>query len=218
MAHAVRLRQAVSLAGRFPVLAGVSLEVDEGSVVHIFGPNGAGKSSLLRLCSGLLALHSGEGTVLGLDLSCERRELRRLVGLLGHHHHLYEELSVEENLRFFIKAGGCDPALASSASSRLGLGGRLYSTPVGRLSAGQRRRAALAVLSARDPRLWLLDEPHAGLDEEARDLVDRLILQATERGRTVLIASHEKERVGLLADRVVHVAGGRVVGEPTYVA
>ena len=96
----------------------------------------------------------------------------------------------------------------------VGLTGRLRTTAVGRLSAGQRRRAALAVLVARDPMLWLLDEPHAGLDAEHRDLLDALVRDAAARGATVLLASHEHERASSLAGRVLTMAGGQVVPTP----
>ncbi|MGO9560673.1 MAG: heme ABC exporter ATP-binding protein CcmA [Acidimicrobiales bacterium] len=218
MAPAVRLREAVALAGRFPLLAGVSLEIDEGEVAHVRGPNGAGKTSLLRLCCGLVPLHSGEASVLGYDLAVDRSAVRRHVGLLGHQGFLYEELTVEENLRYALRSFGLDTDLAAAAAARLGLDGRLPSTPVGRLSAGQRRRTALALLLARDPRLWLLDEPHAGLDQEGRELLDELITESRAKGRTVLLCSHEHEHAGALSNRTVWLAGGQVVEEPASVA
>lgn len=214
MASAVRLHEAVALAGRFPLLAGASLEVSEGEVVHLRGPNGAGKTSLLKVLAGLLEVRAGEAEVLGRDLVADRRAVRREVGMLGHQSFLYEELTVEENLRFALRATRGDVNRAGDALARLGLGGRLASTPVGRCSAGQRRRASIAVLVARSPRLWLLDEPHAGLDQDGRDLLDELLAGSSEVGRTVLFASHEHERAETLADRVVHLAGGRVAGGP----
>ena len=148
MPPAVRLHEAVALAGRFPLLAGACLEVGEGEVVHLRGPNGAGKTSLLKVLAGLLAVHSGEATVLGRDLVADRRAVRREVGMLGHQSFLYEELTVEENLRFAVRAArGCghrDPPGARAVRFR----GSLASTPVGRCSAGQQRRASLAVLVA----------------------------------------------------------------------
>jgi heme ABC exporter ATP-binding subunit CcmA len=214
MAPAVRLREAVALAGRFPLLAGVSLDIDEGEVVHLRGPNGAGKTSLLRLCCGLVALHSGEAVVLGHDLAVDNRSVRRQVGLLAHDHHCYDELTVEENLRYSLRSFGVDPSAAGPAAARLGLGGRLATTPLAQLSAGQRRRTALAVLVARAPRLWLLDEPHAGLDQEGRDLLDELIAESRLVGRTVVLCSHEHERAEAVSDRVIRIAGGRVVEGP----
>lgn len=218
MAPAVRLREAVALADHFPLLAGVSLDIGEGEVAHIRGPNGAGKTSLLRLCCGLVPLHSGEATVLGHDLSLDRRAVRRAVGLLSHQSLLYEELTVEENLRYALRSFGLEASRAGGAASRLGLVGRLYTTAVGKLSAGQRRRTALAVLVARDPRLWLLDEPHAGLDEEGRALLDELVAESRAKGRTVLLSSHEHELAEAISDRVILLAGGRVQEEPAVVA
>jgi energy-coupling factor transporter ATP-binding protein EcfA2 len=92
------------------------------------------------------------------------------------------------------------------------LAGRLLKTSASKLSAGQRRRVALAVLTARWPELWLLDEPHAGLDASARDTLDRLITDAGTEGVTVLIASHETGFVESLAARAVTVTGGRITG------
>lgn len=211
MASAIRLHEAVALAGRFPLLAGASLEVAEGEVVHLRGPNGAGKTSLLKVLAGLLEVHAGEAEVLGRDLRADRRAVRREVGMLGHQSYLYEELTVEENLRFAVRASRGDQRAIAPALARLGLGGRLGATAVGRCSAGQRRRTALAVLVARDARLWLLDEPHAGLDADGRDLLDELLATSAERGRTVVFASHEYDRAAGLAGRVVEIAGGRVV-------
>jgi ABC-type multidrug transport system ATPase subunit len=79
---------------------------------------------------------------------------------------------------------------------------------VGRLSAGQRRRTSLACLLSRRPELWLLDEPHAGLDHETRDQLDALVGQAVAQGATVLLASHELDRAESLAHRVVELVGG----------
>lgn len=210
MPPAVHLRTAVALAGRFPALSGVDLTVQPGEVVVVLGPNGAGKTSLLRACAGLLPVTSGEATVLGHDLRADRSSVRREVGLLGHAAPLYDELTAAENVRFAVRAAGLPGDRARPALERLGLVGRLARTTAGRLSAGQRRRAALAVVVARDPQLWLLDEPHAGLDAAARRLLDDLVAEAAGRGAAVLLSSHEPDLAVPLADRTVAMAGGRV--------
>src|ERR1700722_12649590 len=210
MALAVHFRDVVSLAGRFPLLSGASIDVADGEVVHLRGPNGAGKTSLLRALAGLLPVDSGEAIVLGHDLRSDPRAVRRVIGLLGHSTFLYDDLTVEENLRFALTASHQPIARAAGAIERLGLDGRLATTQVSKLSAGQRRRCALAVLLARAPRLWLLDEPHAGLDPEGRDLVDDLITEARDAGVTIVLASHDLERIAPIADRVVEVVGGRL--------
>ena len=213
MEPVVRLRSAVTLLGRFPALAGVELSVDPGEVVLLRGANGAGKSTLLRLCAGLLAPSSGEATVLGHDLGTARgrRAVRQRVGLLAHATFLYDDLTVADNVHFWARASGADPADADAAMARLGLDGRLADVAAARLSAGQRRRTSLAAMVARRPELWLLDEPHAGLDAAGRDLVDELVGDARRAGVTVLVASHELERATGLAGREVVLAGGTVV-------
>ncbi len=210
----IRFRSAVALVGRFPVLAGVDLEVASGEILLLQGANGAGKTSLLRACAGLLRVVTGEATVLGADLVADPRAVRRRVGLLGHATGLYDDLTAAENVRFAVRSAGAQAAGVGPALARLGLEGRLASTPVGSLSAGQRRRAALAALVARNPELWLLDEPHAGLDAEHRDILDDLVRGAVEHGGTVLLASHEQDRATALAGRVVTVAGGMVTAPP----
>jgi len=210
MPPAVRFRAAVSLLGRFPALAGVDLDVAAGEVVLVQGPNGAGKTTLLRACAGLVGIASGEVEVLGCDLRRHRRAVRRRVGLLGHAGFLYDDLTVLDNLRFSARAAGRGDGDARGALARLGLDGRLADVVVAKLSAGQRRRVAIAAVVARRPELWLLDEPHAGLDSAGRDLLDSLVREAVLAGGTVLIASHEVERAGALASRTVTMAGGRI--------
>lgn len=209
----MELRSTVSLLGRFPALAGVDLDVAVGEIVLAQGPNGAGKTSLLRTCAGLMPIASGTAMVLGCDLVADRTRVRPLVGLLSHATALYDELTVLDNVRFWARAGGIDASEADAALDRVGLVDRLRQLPVMGLSTGQRRRASLAALVVRRPRLWLLDEPHAGLDQQGRDLIDELVTSAAASGATVMFASHELDRAVAVADRVVTIVGGVVAHE-----
>jgi len=214
---AVQLRNAVVLLGAFPALAGASLCVERGEIVLLKGANGAGKTTLLRLCAGLVPLSRGEAFVLGYDLTTERQNIRPHVGLLGHSNGLYLELSAAENLQFWGSVVGASKDEIASAATRMGLGPRLLSIPVAQMSAGQRRRTALAILVVRRASLWLLDEPHAGLDAVGRDEIDAILREASKAGATIIVASHELERAGLLASRTIEVIGGAVVeiGSPS---
>ncbi len=212
MTLAVHLRSAVSLLGRFPALAGVDLDVAPGELLLLRGANGAGKTTLLRACAGLVPFSSGTAEVLGHDLRRDRRSVRRQVGLLGHGTFLYDDLTVDDNLRFAIRSAGGTAQAAAEAMDRLGLSGRLKDVPVAKLSAGQRRRVALAAVLARQPELWLLDEPHAGLDAAGRNLLDDIVREAAAGGATVLLASHELDRAAALATRTVTMAGGQLTG------
>jgi heme ABC exporter ATP-binding subunit CcmA len=210
----VELTGAVAVLGSFPALAGASLVVQQGEIVLLRGPNGAGKTTLLRVCAGLLPLARGTGVVLGCDLATDRVAVRRRVGLLGHRNGLYLDLTVAENVRFWGATVGATDDEIAAAMDRLGLSGRLAPLPVRRLSAGQQRRTALACLVARRAELWLLDEPHAGLDATGRDELDATLRQAAASGATVVVASHELERAGSLATRCIDVVAGQVIGAP----
>ncbi len=207
---AVALHDVVAVLGRFPALAGASLEVDRGEIVLLQGPNGAGKTTLLRLCAGLVPVARGSGIVLGFDLATQREELRPHVGLLGHQNGLYADLTVSENVQFWGATVDASTDEVWAAMDRLDVADRLADVPVRKLSAGQRRRTALAALVARRAQLWLLDEPHAGLDGAGRDDLDATLRAAAEAGATIIAASHELERAGSLATRTVDVVAGQV--------
>lgn len=211
---AVALDDAVAVLNGFPVLAGATVSVERGEVLLLKGPNGAGKTSLLRLCAGLLPLARGQGHVLGLDLATQVEAIRPRVGLLGHRNGLYLDLTVAENVAFWGATVGATATEIDAAMDRLTVAGRLRDLRVRSLSAGQKRRTALACLVARRAELWLLDEPHAGLDAAGRDELDAVLRQAVGAGATVIVASHELERAGGLADRVVEVVGGQVRADP----
>ena len=207
----VELDDAVAVLGSFPALAGASLRVESGEILLLRGTNGAGKTTLLRLCAGLVPLVRGTGTILGLDLTIDREAIRRSVGLLGHHNGLYLDLTVDENIRFWGATVGARDDELQAAKALLGIAPRIETVAVRRLSAGQKRRTALACLVARRARLWLLDEPHAGLDATARDDLDAMLRRAVDAGATVVVASHELERAGSLATRAVDVIAGQIV-------
>jgi heme ABC exporter ATP-binding subunit CcmA len=204
----VRCRSAVCLLGRFPALAGVDLDASTGEIVLLTGANGAGKTTLLRLLAGLVPLYSGEAMVLDHDLALDRKGARRDLSLVGHETFCYDDLTVRENLRFAARASGRDDGHADTALERLGLS-RQADVVHRRLSMGQRRRLAVAVALSRDPRLLLLDEPHAGLDAEGRAFLDDVVRAAPAESRTVLLASHELDHARGLATREVVITAGQ---------
>ena len=206
----IELNDVVAVLGQFPALAGANLQVTRGEIVLLQGPNGAGKTSILRVCAGLLPIERGSGRVLGIDLVTQRDEVRSRVGLLGHSNGLYLDLTVEQNIRFWASMVNATEEEIVRAMSLMRIDGRLSSVKTARLSAGQRRRCALASLIVRRAEIWLLDEPHAGLDAQGRDELDSVLRHAVSAGATIVLASHEMERASALATRVVTVDGGGV--------
>ncbi len=208
-APAVQLVSAVAVFGRYPALAGIDLEVAAGEVVALIGPNGAGKTTLLRLCAGLVPLREGRGSILGFDLATQRRQIGPHIGYLSAQPMLYPDLTIRENVEFWANACGAGTTQSEAVLRRVELDA-IAERRVQSLSTGQRRRASLAAVVVRRPRLWLLDEPHAGLDQSGRDIVDRLVREAIDAGATVMIASHELDRVDAIATRSITLAGGGI--------
>ena len=201
---------AVAVYNGYPALAGVTLRVERNEIVLLQGPNGAGKSTLLRACAGLMPVIRGTANVLGFDLTVDRESVRERVGLLGHQNGLFGELTIAENVSFWSTVVGASTAERNSAMERMSIDGKLAERRVSELSAGQKRRCALACLVVRRAELWLLDEPHAGLDAKGRDEIDRIVREAAASGATVVVASHEIERAQQLATRTVSLIAGQV--------
>ena len=213
MSTVIDMSKAVVLLERFPALAGATATVGAGEIVLLRGPNGVGKTTFLRSCAGLLPVASGRLNVLGHDLVAARRAVRRHVALLGHTSQLYDDLTVVDNVQFWSRASGVRDGDLMGALDRMGVSKRLHSVPVERLSAGQKRRVAIAIVIASRPRLWLLDEPHAGLDQSGRGLLDSLLVDAAEAGATVVFASHELDRAEAVATRSLSFSGCLIVSD-----
>jgi heme ABC exporter ATP-binding subunit CcmA len=201
---------AVAVYNGYPALAGVTLSVERNEIVLLQGPNGAGKSTLLRACAGLMPVIRGTANVLGYDLTIDRESVRERVGLLGHQNGLFGELTIAENVSFWSTVVGASTQERNAAMERMAIDGKLAGRRVSELSAGQKRRCALACLVVRRAELWLLDEPHAGLDAKGRDEIDRIVKEAAASGATIVVASHEIERAQQLATRTVSLVAGQV--------
>jgi ABC-type multidrug transport system ATPase subunit len=211
-APAISLTGVTRLFGTQPAIVGVRLVVERGDVVLLRGANGAGKSTLLRVVATALSPTYGGGAVLGFDLVAARDEIRRRTDLLTHRTRLYEELTAAENLRFACALHGLDPGLVPAALERVGLADAAGERVSG-FSQGMRQRVAIARTLLRQAELLLLDEPYAGLDGPAREVVDQAVLAARDDGRTVVLATHDPTRAAL-ATRTVLMEAGRLHPDP----
>jgi heme exporter protein A len=198
---AVATQELARLFGRSAALAGVSLQVERGATIALLGANGAGKTTLLRILATSLRPSFGYAAVDGLDVTRQPQAVRQRVAYLSHATGLYDDLTAAENLRFAAVMRGLSDAGAAveAALRRVGLEADSRRRVRG-FSAGMRHRLALGRLLLGSPSLVLLDEPHATLDAEGMALVDGLIQGWKERGVTVLVASHQAERVTRLGD------------------
>ena len=210
---AVSLSRVTRVFGVTPALVRVDLDVARGEVLLVRGPNGAGKSTLLAVLATALSPTYGTGTVLGFPLDRGRDEIRRRTELIGHATRLYEDLSGRENLRFWARLTAVDDARVDAALEAVGLRAAADDRVRG-YSQGMRQRVAVARATLREPDLLLLDEPYAGLDDEAKEAVDVLVARTAARGATVVLATHDPTRGGA-AGRNLYMDAGRIVPDPT---
>lgn len=190
--------------GRRWALVDVSLRVVSGSVMMIAGRNGSGKSTLLRVLATAIHPDQGRATVAGFDLLSHRYDIRRSTALLGHDSYLYESLTARENLEL-IDRRDVMPYL-----QRVALADRA-DDQVSTFSAGMRKRLSFARVLMQDPKIVYLDEPYGQLDPDGIAMIDDAVRDLKSRGVTVLMATHQIERVGGMADQSIVLEGGRVV-------
>jgi len=172
-------------------LDAVSLEVQAGQAVAVIGPNGSGKTTLLRVLSTLGRPDSGSATVTGADLLREPERVRASTAVVLHHFMVYDDLTLEENLRFAAALRGLRLSDATVAERLrvFGLEARAHERAA-TLSRGNRQRFAITRAFLGAPRVLLLDEPLSGLDEEGRALAERAFTDFTARGGTILATGH----------------------------
>lgn len=187
-----------------PVFGPLDFHISVGEALLVTGDNGAGKTTLLRVVAGLLPASSGRLAWIGDPGSPPASQ----IAYLGHLHAHKSELSALENLRFAAGLHGIRPGAApASALASAGLGG-YDDVLAGRLSAGQRKRLALARLLLSPAMLWLLDEPYANLDRDGIVLVDRMLRKHLDGGGAALITTHGAYAAPPVRTRTLQLANG----------
>jgi heme ABC exporter ATP-binding subunit CcmA len=185
----------------------LGIDLEAGDRLAVLGGNGAGKTTLLRMLATAARPSSGTLHLLGLEAVRDRTRLRARIGYCGHQPGLYGALSALENLRFYCILYGLPRSRAAEALELVGLAGT--DRPASELSRGMQQRLAIARSVLHDPELWVLDEPDASLDNEGRLLLSRLA-----GGRTLVLATHDRELAAELCDRTLTLRDGRVVQPP----
>lgn len=197
--------------GRTIALDDIDLTIEPG-VTGLYGPNGSGKSTLLRVISGLLRPGRGDISFDGVPRRAADESLRRRIGYAGHEAGLYPRLTVHENVSLFATLWGAPRSNVDEAIASVGLSSRADSR-VGELSSGLKRRASIARTLAHQPSILLLDEPFAGLDDDAADMVTEAIKAWRAPERTAIIATHGAKRLKSFADAGIVLRRGRVASD-----
>jgi len=210
--------------GEQVIFDGVDMCFGRGEVTAVLGPSGTGKTTLLRLIGGQVRPASGQVLVDGIEVSRARRKalyaLRRRMGVLFQNGALFTDLTVGENVAFPLRAHSrLDEALVRRIVlfklEAVGLRSARDKYPA-ELSGGMARRAALARAMALDPEIMLYDEPFAGQDPVSMGVLLRLIRRLNDAlGLTSIVVTHDVKEAMSIADQVIVIAGGRVIGQGT---
>jgi len=200
--------------GSVVALDGVSLDFCPGEFLTIFGPNGAGKTTLVRVFSTLTKPSAGILTILGVDIPKGSHEVRNHIGFISHQALLYPNLTARENLAFYGVLYSVPKPLERVAEllEQVGLAGFSDRT-VKTFSHGMVQRLAIARALLHRPRILLLDEPYAGLDQHAARLLGDLLVGLHSPERAILMTTHNIARGLELCNRVAIQVGGRIVYE-----
>lgn len=213
MTKALVLERLSKQFGEFRAVDDVSFTIEAGEVFGFLGANGAGKSTTIRMLCGLLAPSSGRAEVLGIDVARDPESVKRQIGYMSQRFSLYDELTVEENIRFF---GGVYGLRGNRAHERerwaietAGLSG-MESRRTRELAAGWKQRLALACAVLHRPRMVFLDEPTSGVDPLSRRRFWHLIDEMSRDGVTVFVTTHYLDEAEH-CDRLALLHAGRLV-------
>ena len=207
----VQLDNVSRMFGRFPALRKVSFSFLSGRCYVLLGENGAGKSTLLRILAGLLEPSLGTARMLSEGKPEKIPNQRARIGYMSHAPMLYDELSAEENLRYF--AGlyrTCSCLTPSEALIAVGLDPTL-TRPVGQFSQGMRQRTSLARVLMPRPELLLLDEPFSNMDVASAGKMVALLGQLRAANRTVVLTTHQRSLAEPLADYFLTMEAGQLI-------
>ncbi|HWC07161.1 MAG TPA: ABC transporter ATP-binding protein [Gemmatimonadota bacterium] len=203
---AIETRELTRRFGGLTAVEDLSITVERGEIVGLLGPNGAGKTTTIRMLAALIPPTSGTARVAGHRLGEEDDQVRRSVGILTETPGLYDRLSARRNLELHARLQGVDD-VASTVDRYLDLLGLADRGDdlAGAFSKGMRQKLALARALLHEPGILLLDEPTAGLDPHLARVVRDSIVSLREKGRTILLSTHNLEEAERLCDRVAMI-------------
>lgn len=215
----IEIRHLAKTYDILPVLKPLDLDIPRGQFVALLGPNGSGKTTLLRLIAGLIKPSAGTITIGGWQIPQETEAVRAQIGMVSHKPLLYDNLTARENLRFFARMYNLPHTTLMPRIElllkRVGLIKRA-DTLVRTFSRGMLQRLSIARALMHGPHVLLFDEPHTGLDRDAMQVLDTMLLEAHQEGHTIIMTTHHLDSAALLAERAVIIyRGGIVCDTPT---
>lgn len=198
------------------VVNNVSFSVRQAEIFGVLGPNGAGKTTTLEMIEGIRKPDTGTAILAGLDVRRQKSAVQRIIGVQLQATTLFPELTLLETLRFFasLYPRSLDPR---KLLSDVALEEKARAHPQ-ELSGGQRQRLALAIALVNDPQVLFLDEPTAALDPQSRRMLWDIVLRMRERGKTIILTTHNMDEAQILCDRIAIMDGGQIIALDTAAA
>lgn len=203
--------------GDFVAVDGVDFRVKRGEIFGFLGPNGSGKTTTIRMLCGVIAPTSGGGTVMGYDVVDEPERVRENIGYMSQKFSLFQDLTVDENLRFYSGIYGLSPEKYAERRAYVlkmaDLEGR-EDELTGNLSVGWKQRLALGCATIHEPRLIFLDEPTSGVDPTARRQFWELLYELAHDGVTLFVTTHYMDEA-THCNRLAFIYRGKIIAEGT---
>ena len=201
--------------GQVTAVEDVSLAIEEGTIFGLVGSDGAGKSTLLRMMATMIPPSAGKVIMGGLDVIGRRSEVKRLIGYMPQRFGLYQDLTVEENLTFFMDIFGITGRERGERRERyLGFSNLLpfVDRPAGKLSGGMKQKLGLACVLVHEPRILILDEPTNGVDPVSRQEFWEILLEMRRSGMTIVVSTAYLDE-GEKCDRLALMHRSRILAE-----
>ncbi len=207
----IKVRNLVKAFGSRVVLRGINFDIAPGEFVTLLGVNGAGKTTLMSIIATLSKSTAGQVMIGGMDTAQYAAHIRQYIGLVSHKTLLYDDLSGEQNLRFYAKMYDVEAPSAriETVLHQVGLWGR-QKDPVRTYSRGMQQRLAIARAILHNPPILLLDEPDTGLDQSATSMLGDLLAAVGTNQRTVLMTTHNLQRGLELGSRILMLSNGKI--------
>lgn len=209
MEEVIKVEELTKRFGTFTAVDHISFTVEKGEIFGFLGANGAGKTTAMRMLCGLSKPTSGKGTVAGFDIMTQAEQLKRCIGYMSQRFSLYDDLTVEENIRLFAGIYGLSFGLMEERKNELLKTLNLESERkalVRSLPLGWKQKLSFSVAILHRPRIVFLDEPTGGVDPNTRRRFWELIYEAAEKGITVFVTTHYMDeaeycnRVSMMVD------------------
>ena len=216
--YVVEVESLVKNFKKIRAVNGVEFKVEKGEIFGFLGPNGAGKTTTIRMLTGIIKPDSGKAVILGYDIQKEPLKAKEHLGVVPETSNAYVDLSSRQNISLIADLYGVPKKEAENRADELLKEFGLYDRrddKVKGFSKGMKQRLILAMALINDPQLLFLDEPTSGLDVQSSILIRQMLLKLHEKGKTILLTTHNLEEANKLCERIAIINKGKIAAIDT---